>query len=362
MSHVVLLTGASGGFGSQLLGALAARDDVSLVYGLAHQSPLPPGTPKVRALHGDVTRPDLGLAPAEIDRLTEEVTGVLHAAADTRFLVSLEATRAINVSGTRNVFELAARCRHLDRVCHLSTVYVAGRRTGTILEPELEHLEGFVNPYEQAKYESEQLAREWMRQLPLLVIRLSTIIDNVPAVRLGAIHHAMRLMYGSLAPMVPGRADHPVDLLPIDYAVSAVTTLFAAAFHPGLSCHICAGTDTLSLGELLDRTMDAFLRFRPAWRRRAIERPSLVDLETFELFRRSVDEVGDPVLRESAAVIGSFAPQLAFPKIFDDAVTRGLLATSGIIRPAVRDCLTRTVRYLVETGWATQEPGAAALA
>jgi nucleoside-diphosphate-sugar epimerase len=360
MSHVVLLTGASGALGTPLLDALAARDGVARVYALVHRTPVARPGPKVRAWHGDVTAgPHLGLTPAQVRELANEVTCVIHAAADARFLADLETTRAVNVGGTRHVLELAQSFRRLDRFCYSSTVYVAGRRTGPVLEAELEHAAGFVNPYEQAKHESEQLVRQWMTRLPILVARLSTVIDGIQGGRLGAIHQAMRLMYSSLAPMVPGRGEHLVDLVSLDYAVRAVAELSLPAFRPGLTCHVCGGADALGLAELLDLTMSGFLRHRPAWRKRAIAMPALVDLETFELFRRSVEEVGDAMLRQSAAVIGSFAPQLAFPKVFDDENARHALAGSGIRPDSIRDTVSRTVQYLVETGWAASDAAAA---
>ena len=354
-----LITGATGTFGRLLAGALPAR-----VVGVSRgsdrgQSRVGPGSDPL-LVAGDVTAgPELGLSSSVLDRIRPDITGIIHAAANTSFSADLDAARAVNVEGTRHVLEFAATCPRLDRMCVLSTTYVAGRRTGAILESDLEHSAGFVNAYEQSKYEAERLVRAAMNRLPLSVIRLSTIVGgesrsgtaadtNESPMRLRAVHHAVRLMYRSLAPMVPGRAENPVELLPADYAVAAAAWLCTQGFRAGDTTHVCGATDTMTLAEFIDHTMEAFRRFRPAWRKRAIEPPAIVDLDTFELFRRSVDEVGDAVMREATAVIGSFAPQLAYPKTFDTAACDRALAGSGIARSSMRAAYLETVRYLVE--------------
>ena len=351
-AQVVLLTGAAGAVGRPLLAALASYPEVERIYALAHLDALPPLDARLVALHGDVTAgADLGLDAAAVRRLTAEVTTVVHAAADTRFSASFADSARTNVGGTRNVIGLAARCRRLERCVALSTTHVAGRRTGVVREEELDHQSGFVNDYERAKHAMERELRARMADLPLAVCRLSTVAGDsrtgaVP--RRGALHQAVLLLYASLAPMLPGDEDSPVDLVALDYAAAAVAWLALRAFAAGRTWQVCAGADALGAGELLDLTMQSIREHRPAWRRRAIERPALVDLATFELFRRSVEAVGDGALRESIDVVARFAPQLAFPKRFDDGACRAALAGSGIDRPPIRDVWRKVVGRLVQ--------------
>jgi nucleoside-diphosphate-sugar epimerase len=354
VTHTLLVTGASGGFGLRLLDQLCADATVARVYVLVHRSPLPDLSQKTVPIDGDITQHDLGLSAAMAEEVSGNVTGILHAAADTRFSAALHDARRANVVGTEQVLELAARCQHVDRVSVMSTTHVAGKRTGAIRESELDHSAGFVNAYEQSKYEAEVAVRGWMRRVPVQVLRLSTVLgdgrDGRPF-RPGAIHHALRLMYRSLAPMVPGRADAPVDLVPSAYALEAVAWLTLAGFEPGRTYHVCGGEDTVPLGDLLDLTMNAFRSLRPAWRKREIAPPALVDLDTFELFRQSVEQVGDVVMRDATSLIGSFAPQLAYPKIFDDSACRRSLEGSRIRRPDVRGAYVDMIRYLIDGHW-----------
>jgi len=351
--ELVLITGGTGALGVPLVEAFAGDGATVIVLARhpVHQAPS-----GVRLIGGDMTdRHALGVGDHAGD-IRDRVTTIVHAAGLTRFDAPIEAARAVNVEGTRNVLSFADGCRKLKRICFVSTIYVAGRRTGAIAEADLDHDQGFVNAYEQSKYETEQMVRQAMPRLPIAVCRLSTAIGDSSTGalhRLGAIHHAIRLLYHSLLPMIPGRPDSPVDLIATDYAVDAIRHVAGRGFEAGRTIHICAGRETLTENELLDLAIEAFLRYRPAWRRRAIEKPAIVELATFELFRQSVEAVAGSTLRSALAVLAPFAPQLAYPKIFDDEHCRTLLASSGIVRPPIRDTLMNVVRHLIEHDWAT---------
>lgn len=348
----VLVTGATGSIGRPLLTALK-ESGIERVYALTHLDSLPCEDRCVRIVPGDVTRgADLGLDAAGAREIAGVITGIVHAAAETGFAVPLDRARTVNAGGTRNVLAFASRCPRLDRVLALSTTHVAGRRTGDVLESELRHDAGFVNSYEASKYEAEVAIRDRARDLPLSVCRLSTVIGDSQSgeiARRGAIHQAVRLMYAGLVPMVPGREDSPVDLVTLDHAVRAIAWFATDGFEAARTWHLSAGADTIAAGELLDLTLACFETYRPAWRRRAIARPALVDLETFELFRRSVDQVGDTALCASTAAVSRFAPQLAYPKRFDTRACDAALAESGIVRPPIRDAWRQVVRRLIQT-------------
>ena len=151
-----------------------------------------------------------------------------------------------------------------------------------------------------------------------------------------------------------------MDLIATDYAVAAVSHLAHERFIPGRTFHVCAGADALRQEALIDLLLDTILESRPAWRRRAIEKPVIVGLETFELFRQSVDAVADSSLRASVGILSHFAPQLAYPKMFDDTDCRAALAADGLVRPPIDQTVARVVRYLIEHNWAQDLPAGAA--
>ncbi|HKD45987.1 MAG TPA: SDR family oxidoreductase [Candidatus Angelobacter sp.] len=352
MPDTVFITGASGMMGQHLLQAICACDHVARVLVLTHHSPLPVDHPKIRQLKGDITLRGLGLEPACSEDIARRATHIIHGAAQTSFSSEPSTARGVNVGGTENLFRLAEGCRRLKTICYLSTVYVAGKQTGTIDENHRENTLGFVNAYEQSKYEAEQLVRS--SRLPVSIVRLSTILgdsrDGAPP-KLGGIHHALRFFFHSLAPFVPGTEESLVDLIAADYAAAAVVALTFDEFARGRTWHVCGAEDSLPLGRLLDLSLELFSRNRPAWRQRAIARPAIVRLQTFERFAETVEELGQATLGNVVRVIKHFAPQMAYPKIFSDCETRRVLESVNLRRPAIADFYPKVIAYLVSHNW-----------
>lgn len=368
---MLLVTGGTGALGRELVRRLAdlpspprvvvlsrqARNPESLACHGPVPAPFPgllPGV--VEVVRGDLRAgPGLGLSPQVRAELEDRVTGILHAAADTRFTLPLGAARAANLGGTRSLLGFAARCHALDRIGCFSTVYVAGRRTGGVLESDLvDRGAGFANTYERSKFEMELELRARMADLPIAVYRASTLIGDASTGRVtrpNAFHHTLRLLHHGLAPMVPGDPQNRVDLVAADYVADAALHLFRRRFEPGRTYHLCAGPDAIPLGELIDSVLEAFHRERPAWRRRGIERPAIVDPATYELFARSVEETGNQVLLAAIHAVQSFADQLACPKTFDTVATSRALEGSGLRPPPIREVLPKVVRACLETDW-----------
>lgn len=97
------------------------------------------------------------------------------------FELDLEASRAINVEGTRRVLQFGECCGArggLRRFCHISTAYVAGDHSGCFSEDDLEVGQRFRNAYEQSKFEAERLVGRWRSRLPIAVLRPSIVVGE----------------------------------------------------------------------------------------------------------------------------------------------------------------------------------------
>ena len=117
---------------------------------------------RIEILEGDIAERRLGLADADWERLTAEVTSAFHLAAIYNLAVPLEIAQRVNVDGTGNVLELCAACERLGRLNYVSTAYVAGVRTGVVYEHELALGQSFKNHYESTKFQAEVWVREAM--------------------------------------------------------------------------------------------------------------------------------------------------------------------------------------------------------
>ena len=308
-------------------------------------------TGAVTALEGDLTAEGLGLSSATHWWLARHATAVVHLAADTTFSRPLDAARAVNVEGTRHLLDVVGECPFVTRVALVSTAFVAGRRTGRIAESAASAADpavGWVNAYEQSKAEAEWLVRA--RRPDAVILRSSTVAcDDVSGVvtQRNAVHRALRLFHDGLAPMIPGLAQTALDLVPADYVAHAVAQLALRDGVQGETLHLCAGAGSMPLAELLDACSACWGR-DTAWRRRGIAQPTLGDMETWELFARSVEETGHPRLRSVTRALAHFLPQLALPKQFDTARADALLGAGA---PAVRDYWGRMVAHLCATEW-----------
>jgi len=349
----ILLTGATGALGRELVPELLRQPDVERIYVLLRRTPHHSLPERVVPVSGDIREPhSLGLSMTQLDRVRANVTTILHAAADTRFDAPYGEAYATNVTGTENLLRFASTCRQLDSFVHLSTLCAAGKRTGLLREVALEDKAGFVNHYEATKSAAEFVVQRYQPDLPISILRLSTVIGREQTGtihQMGALHRALRLIYRSLVPMMPARPHCPVDLISVEYATRAIAQLTCHRFSPGGIYHLCSARDYLPLDGLLDLAYETFSQCRPSWRRRAIERPTVVDLPTFELFRKTVEQTGALGLIESLRLLSSFAPQLLYPKTYDDTQCQAALAGCGIQRPSLREFFPKIVASLTTT-------------
>ena len=375
----VLISGATGAVGSELLRRLASRPGTAVnvllrrgterageIESILSDATAPRRFPAETAPAADISLvagdicagPTLGMAPEAVASLTRYTTHIVHCGGTTSFTLPLSEARQANVEGTRNVLEFARSCPWLESAAFFSTVYVSGRRSGTFAESdEGDGGFGFVNTYEQSKAEMETLVRAAMDQLPILLLRLSTVVGDSRsgAVRgFNAVHHAIRLLYNGLAPMIPGDPGEKVDIVSSDFVADA--TLHLIDNHPASGVfHLASGLDASTLDDLIGSTVDSLVRFRPAWRKRAIERPLLVDLDTYELFVRSVEETGNEVLRSATRSIRTFAYQLAHPKLFETRKATEALTGSGIAPRPTLGFYPLVVKYCLESNWGMQQ-------
>lgn len=358
----ILVTGATGLIGRRVVWSLLRRTSAPIVVLVRDPArwqsiaaTLGADASRVTAVRADLTLPALGLDLRTITRCLGTPSVLVHSAGDIVFSRSLADSRRVNADGTRHVVELAYSFPDL-RLVQVSTAFVVGRRTGSIPEGADAAGEGWVNAYEQSKHEAELIVRD--SDLEYVIARPSTVVcDDVrgAVTQVNAVHRALRLYHAGLASMMPGTEDTPVDVIPADWVADAIARLSLARDCVGRTVHLCAGDGALPLGALLDRTYALWSR-DTSWRRRHIARPALSNLDTYELFERSVDLVGDARLQRITRSLSHFVPQLALPKRFDTSLSRELL---GDAAPPVATYWERMLEWLLASNWSAALPEAA---
>jgi len=88
---------------------------------------------KIEVVDGDVTKPELGLAPDVAQKIKRSVHLIVNSSGLTDFNPDLRDALAMNVRATKHVLDFLTECDH-GALLHLSTSYVVGRRDGRVFE------------------------------------------------------------------------------------------------------------------------------------------------------------------------------------------------------------------------------------
>lgn len=247
------------------------------------------------------------------------------------------------------MLDLARRSKGLRRFAYISTTYVMGRDSGDLQERTYENLAGFINTYEQSKYEAEQAVFASMGDVPAAVFRLS----SVAGAQTSYLRQIVRLIPRNPFPVIPGLGDARVDLISEEWAVAALSLLFEKHFRPGSVYNVCAGPDgAVPVAELVKLAHHAI---------GVVKLPTLVPLDEFERFKAKVfgQETREPV-RAILLSLSTFLPHLAIRQNFQNPATMALLK-GALHRPSsievARKMLTQLVKYSARAAVPAGEPG-----
>jgi thioester reductase-like protein len=356
----VLLTGATGFLGGEVLARLLKRGD-RRVYALVRaesddqagarlretirslMGTIDPWSHRVTAVAADLQVPELGLAEQRREWLAERVSSVIHSAATVSFELGLEESRGVNVEGTRRVLDLAefaSVCGGLECFTHISTAYVAGDHSGRFGEGDLAVGQRFRNAYEQSKFEAETIVRE--RSLPVQVLRPSIVVGDsntgwTPS--FNVIYWPLRAFAKGSYPALPFRRSALVDVVPVDYVASAVLAL---AGRPGTTYHLVAGDDASEVGEVVELA-SSYLRSPP---------PRLIPPPLYRrLLHPLLVRTGSKRRRRALRRSERFFPYFEVGTRYDDRLAREALAPHGIEAPPLASYFNRLMDYALLAKW-----------
>ena len=350
MSETVLLTGATGFLGMELLARLIERGDTDVVcliraptasaaaerlatvFGRLYEE-LPESAERVTAVAGDVSADDLGLDVRDREALIAKVTSVVHCAASISFDLTLEEARQVNTGGAIRMLELSraiAASGRLRRHLHVSTAYVAGRYRGLFRETDLDLGQGFRNTYEHSKFDGEQAIGAAVGELPLVIARPSIIVGDSRSGWTSAfnvIYWPMRAFSRGLMDEVAIDPDGLADIVPIDYVADGLMAL--------LDAESVSGTVALVAGDAAPTNAE------------------LIELACRQFGREPPRIVADPASRLQETDL--YVPYFGIGATLDDSRARELLGPLGLAAPPLGDYFGTLIDYAERARWGKRQ-------
>jgi long-chain acyl-CoA synthetase len=367
----VLLTGATGFVGMELLARYVERSD-RRVYALVrgaddaeaagrlHETlhtllgEADAHADRVVAVPGDICADQLGLDPERRERLAADVSEIVHSAASVSFSMPLPESREINVEGTRRMLEFAELCHErggLRRFGYVSTAYVAGTHPGEFGEDQLDVGQDFRNPYERTKFEAERLVRDYRRKLPIQIFRPSIIVGEASSgwtATFNVLYTPLRAFARNALPALPARRSSPVDAVPVDYVADGVFELCRRPVEDEEPVyHLVAGRGATTIDRLVHMSARHFRRRRPP-----VVPPRLYQRLLHPLLVRR----GDERRRRALRGLEVFFPYLRMRVRFDDARARSRLEPAGISAPPLERYFSRLVDFAERARWGKAAP------
>jgi NAD(P)-dependent dehydrogenase (short-subunit alcohol dehydrogenase family) len=206
---------------------------------------------------GDLGRPKLGVAAADITKLKGKIAHAFHLAAIYDLSADAESQRVANIDGTRNAVEFAeavkAGCFH-----HTSSIAAAGLYDGTFREDMFDEAEELDHPYFRTKHDSEGIVRNECK-VPWRVYRPGMVVGHSKTGEIDKIDgpyyffkliQKMRDLLPQWMPTI-GIEGGRINVIPVDYVVDAMDHI---AHKKGLDggCFHLTDPEPMRIGEILN--------------------------------------------------------------------------------------------------------------
>lgn len=277
----ILLTGATGLVGGELLVTLSQRTEVNKIYCLlrsASEEAAMERLKKVFDLHDDEfdeTKVIPVLGNLFDDNLTEslkskadlnDIDVVIHSAANTSFSrFNDDLVEKANIGGLTKILLWAKSLPHLKTFLYIGTATICGKdvKDRIIHEDESPNLDAtHLVKYTYTKMKGELLIREHLPEEKILIARPSIIMgDSRPIIpRSPVILWAMATI--NHLRLIPVNEHAQLDIIPVDYAARAIVKLLFSKrkYHV---YHISAGEEGATTALKLSETLSAYFDEMP---------------------------------------------------------------------------------------------------
>ena len=199
---------------------------------------------RVALIDGDPAAMDLGLSGAEFRTLTREVDRVHHLAHIAAGSVPRGVARKANVVSANEILEFCRAAASLSCLVFHSTAHVSGDRTGVVYEDDLAAGQAFRSEVEETRMVAESLARRAMREVPVAVVRPTTLVgdfDPTEDERLDGLYLLALLIVATPAEIAipfPGEGSSPLNIVPVEFVVRAAHAIGRSSQAAGRTFHL----------------------------------------------------------------------------------------------------------------------------
>ena len=289
-------------------------------------------------VEGDITQENLGLSGDDLQIILEETTDVYHLAAVYDLAVEKDLAFSVNVEGTKNVNELVKNVKKLRRYNYVSTCYVAGKRTGEILETELEHDAGFRNFYEETKYLAEIEVERLKERLPATIYRPSVVVGDSQTGETAkydgiySLIHYLRKAPNLLRLVNVGNSVVKLNLVTVDFVVAGIAALATDEKAVGKTVAL-ADPNPLTTAELFDVISEAMTS------KKSVVKPPA------QLIEKSLMLPFSPIL---SGLPFPSVPYFFVPQTYDTRVADELLAAHSIVCPNFTSYVGNLLKFVEE--------------
>ena len=225
---------------------------------------------RLQIFRGDLTDAKFGLEDDEYRRLARTTDSIIHCAASLN-RKSEKSCLNVNLRGTLQVIELAMSSRDdhgLRRFSHVSTVAVAGHRQNEIVQEDsaIDWERSDYDPYARTKKFSEHMVHELLHDVSRIIFRPSIVLGDSRRPETSQFEMVKAFVFLAGLPALPFRPDDRVDIVPVDYVASAISTLHRKGKLAHEIYHLSSGADsetylqlTRALAEAQGKSAPAFL-------------------------------------------------------------------------------------------------------
>lgn len=195
---------------------------------------------RVLPVLGDVTKAESDISQEDFALLkSEEISYFVHCAAETGLMKSRDELWKINVKGTENAVAFARNLGNEKcRFAYISTAYVAGTKSGRIMEEE-PLPQKFYSLYEESKAEAEKMVRQ--SGLKWVILRPGMIVGNSITGRtrnFNTVYYVLKLILQGKLHMLPVSKNQTVNIVPVDYVAKSSLLIMQNEEVMGKSFHL----------------------------------------------------------------------------------------------------------------------------